>query len=330
MAKGQVRIAVDAMGGDHAPTSVIEGVQLALGLDPELTVLLVGLPEIVGEAPTPYEGRVEAVPATETIGMDEEPVIAVRTKRDSSLVVGSAAVRDGRAEALVSAGNSGAAMAASTLVMGRIEGVSRPAIAAVIPTSTAPCLLLDVGANTDCKPEHLLDFGLMGTAYSTTVLGVSEPSVALLSIGEEQSKGSQLTQAAYPLLAERLPGFVGHVEGRDIPTGSVDVVVTDGFTGNVALKLMEGVARELFAQMRAAAGTSTSSRIGGALLRPALRTLRDRLDPDTHGGAPLLGVDGVMVIAHGDSGPRAIAMAIAAASRGVRGGLTELLRSMMA
>jgi len=317
-----VTIAVDAMGGDLAPAVVLEGVDAALAADPALRVVLVG-PEDVVVAFAETRDRVEAVVSTEVIGMDEHAAAAVRGKKDSSIVVGCRLVKQGRADGFFSLGNSGATMAAATLMMGRIPGVLRPAIATVLPTAGAPCVLLDVGANADCKPEYLAQFGMMGAAYARCTLGVAAPTVALLNIGEEATKGSALAQEAYVLLDSRVPGFIGNVEGRDIPAGTADVIVTDGFTGNVALKLMEGMSKHLLGEFKRALTASAVSKVAAAVLKPSLAGLRDKLDPDVHGAAPLLGVQGLALIGHGSSGAKAVASALRVGAVAVRGGLVE-------
>ncbi len=317
-----VTIAVDAMGGDHAPGAVLDGVSAVLERDPGLHVSLVGPPEMV-EPFAASRPRVNAVAASQVIAMDEHPATAVRSKKDSSIVVGCLLVADDQADAFFSVGNTGATMAAATLVMGRIEGVSRPALAAVIPGPTSPTVLLDAGANAENKAEHLLQFAHMGVAYATIALGRANPTVGLLSIGEESTKGSALVLEAHGMLRAGVPGFIGNVEGGDILASTVDVVVTDGFTGNVALKVMEGVSRELFAQVRGAMLSSAINKAASAVFRPSLAKLRAKLDPETYGGAPLLGVAGVCIIGHGSSGPRAIASGIEAAARVARGGLVE-------
>ena len=314
-----VTVAVDVMGGDRAPDVVLAGVASALAADAALTVLLVGLPEVVNPAAA---ARCTPVVATETIAMDEHPATAVRQKPDSSIVIGCRLVREGRAQAFFSAGSTGACMAAATLGMGRIKGVIRPAIAAIIPGAAGSTVLLDVGANADAKPEMLFQFATMGRAYARTVLGVETPRLGLLNIGEEDTKGSQLAQEAHAMMAGAVPGFVGNVEGRDLPTGALDVIVTDGFTGNVALKALEGLAATLFGEIKAALGATLVTRAGAALVAPALRQLKGRLDPDTHGGAPLLGVNGVCIIGHGSANARAVSNGIAVAARAVRGNLT--------
>lgn len=314
-------LAVDAMGGDFAPAAVLDGVASALSADLLLHVMLVGSAEVVEPFAREHD-RVEAVVTTQIIEMGEHAAAAVRGKTDSSIVVGCRLVKEGRADGFFSAGNTGAAMAAATLVIGRIPGVLRPAIAAVLPTAGAPCVMLDVGANADCKPEQLAQFATMGRAYAKAALGVVAPRVGLLNIGEEPAKGSQLAQDAYALL-EGSEGFVGNVEGNDIPAGVADVIVTDGFTGNVVLKLMEGMSKHLLGEFKAALMSSPVNMVAAAVLKPSLNALRDKLDPDAHGAAPLLGVNGLALIGHGSSSPRAVASALRVGAVAVRAGLVE-------
>lgn len=324
MTARQVTIAVDAMGGDHAPEVVTAGVLRALEADGELHVLLVGPASIVEALASE---RCTPVSASEIIEMGEHPASAVRTKKDSSIVVGCRLVKEGRAQGFFSAGSTGACMAAATLIMGRVKGISRPAIATIIPAVERPVVLLDVGANADVKPEMLVQFAAMGVAYAQTILGVEEPSVALLNIGEEPTKGSALAQEAHALLAEQVPSFVGNVEGRDVAKGTVDVIVTDGFTGNVVLKTLEGLSAALFGQLRETLTSSLTTKLAAGFIMPALRQLKTRLDPEAYGGAPLLGVDGVCIIGHGGSKEAAVANGIAVAARAARGALTERIAS---
>ena len=324
----QVRIAVDSMGGDLAPGAVLEGVAAALEADPALDVLLVGPADVVGLFAADHE-RCVAVPASEVVTMDDHAATAVRTKKDASVVVGCRLVRDGDADGFLSAGSTGAVMTAAILVVGRIRGVLRPAIAAVLPTAEAPCVFLDVGANADCRPEYLVQFAQMGAAYSQATLGVSSPRIALLNIGEEEGKGSRLAQEAYALLERDVVGFIGNIEGRGVPAGAADVVVTDGFTGNVALKLMEGMSRQLLVQFKDAMLSSALSKVAATVLKPSLESLRDRLDPDQHGAAPLLGVNGLTLIAHGSSSPRAITSALRVGAMAVRGDLLGKTRAAL-
>ncbi|MGO8686414.1 MAG: phosphate acyltransferase PlsX [Candidatus Dormibacteria bacterium] len=327
-----VTVAVDAMSGDNDPEAAVAGALEAALAEP-LRVLLVGdpvrlqtvfdgwrraLPDRDQAAAERLRTHVEIVPAGSVIAMDEHPAQAVRSKRDASVVVATRLVADGRAQAAVSAGNSGATLAAALLTVGRIRGVARPAIGATFPTETASTFLLDVGANVDCKPLWLLQFAVMGDIYARLMMGVADPRIGLLSNGEEAEKGSELVQEAHRLLSAARLHFVGNVEGRDVFSGSCEVVVTDGFTGNVALKTAEGVAELLFSSISREARGSLTGRIGGALLRPRLRPLRDRVDYRRAGGALLLGVAGEVVIAHGRSDALAMGNAVRAAARAAR------------
>jgi phosphate acyltransferase len=302
------RIAVDAMGGDRGPEEVVAGALEARS--DEVT------PVLVGPAVLDTQG-LELIEAPDVIGMDEKPTDAVRTKPDSSLVVACRAVREGKADAVVSAGNTGAMLAACLLKIRRLPGVRRPAIAVTIPSRDGASVLLDAGANADARPEDLLQFAYMGAVFAEEILDVRNPEIRLLSIGEEPEKGNQLTLEAHALLAASDLNFAGNTEGRDLLRGGADVVVTDGFTGNVALKLLEGTIRNLLDAFREEITATTRGKLGGLLIRPAARRLRDRLDPDTYGGAYLLGLRGLAVIAHGNSSRRAIANAVRLAARGV-------------
>jgi phosphate acyltransferase len=324
-----VTVVVDAVGGDNAPDQILAGVTLALADDPSLRVILTGPAEVV----TPFasaSSQVDAHPTTQVIEMHEHPANAVRSKRDSSIVAGCRLVKEGAADAFFSAGSTGACMAAATLVMGRIKGVQRPAIATVMPTAGPPCVLLDVGANADCKPEHLLQFAFMGAAYASVVLGVVGPRISLLNIGEEATKGSVLAIETHEMMTAKVPNFIGNIEGRDVLAGVTDVVVTDGFTGNVTLKLLEGTSKILLGLVRDSITASPVAKTAAAVLRPALNRLKHRLDPDTYGGAPLLGVDGVCIIGHGTSKAKAVSNAIRVAAQAGRGGLTSQIAQAIA
>ena len=321
-------IAVDAMGGDHAPTEIVRGALRAVN-EHGIAVTLVGRREAVEHelraAGTATPAGIDIVDAREVIDMDEHPANAVRAKRDSSLVSSCALVAGGRARAVVSAGNSGAMLAAALFTIRRIPGVSRPAIGASFPSDAGQTFVLDVGANTDCKPEWLSQFALMGDVYARTMLSIPHPRVALLSNGEEAEKGSELVQAAHPLIAALPIQFAGNVEGKDIFRGSCDVVVTDGFTGNVVLKSAEGIGEFLFASIAREARTSFAGKVGGALLKPRLRPLRDRIDYRKTGGALLLGVAGEVVIAHGRSDAEATMNAIRVAARAADHGVSNVI-----
>jgi phosphate acyltransferase len=317
-----VRVAVDAMGGDQAPEEIVAGALEAAS--PGIVPVLFG--------PAGLDtGGLELVEAPDTIAMHEKPVEAVRAKPQSSLVAACRAVGEGHAAAVVSAGNTGAMLAASLFEIRRLAEVDRPAIAAVIPSRHGPTVLVDAGANADARPEHLVQFAEMGAMLAEEVLEIPSPSVRLLSIGEEPEKGSQLVLEAHQLLARSGLRFGGNVESRVLLEGGAgDVVVTDGFTGNVCLKLLEGTIKTLLDAFRDEIYASTRGRVGGLLIRPAARHLRERLDPDTYGGAYLLGLRGLAVIAHGNSSRRAIANAVQLAARGVEHRLVERLAERLA
>jgi glycerol-3-phosphate acyltransferase PlsX len=304
-----IRVAVDAMGSDRGASAVIEG-----ALDARADGVLE--PIIFGSADLDTRGLAH-VPTTQVVGMDDKPADALRTKEDSSLVRAVKAVADGEADAVVSAGNTGAMLAAGLVLLRRVPGVRRPAIAVPIPARKGPSVLIDAGANADCRAEHLLQFGTMGAVFAQEILGIRRPTVRLLSIGEEPEKGNQLTLEAHELLAASDLDFRGNAEGRDILAGAADVLVSDGFTGNVALKAVEGTIRTLLDSLREEITATTTGSVGGLLIRPAARRLRKRLDPDTYGGAYLLGLRGLVVIAHGNSSSTAVANAVRLAARGV-------------
>jgi len=296
------------MGGDRGPDEVVAGA-LAAAAD--------GIVPILFGPSTLDTGGLDHVVADEVIAMDEKPAEAVRAKPGSSLVAACRAVGEGSADAVVSAGNTGAMLAAGLLEIRRIPGVLRPAIAVPIPARDGPSVLLDCGANADARAEHLLQFGYMGAIFAEEILSLPAPEVRLLSIGEESEKGNQLALEAHQLLAESSLNFAGNTESRDLLAKAADVVVTDGFTGNVALKALEGTIRTVIDGLREEITATTLGKLGGLLIRPATKRLRRRLDPDTYGGAYLLGLRGLAVIAHGNSSQTAIANAIRLAARGV-------------
>jgi phosphate acyltransferase len=311
------RVAVDALGGDRAPDEIVAGALEAAadGID----VILFGP---AGLATT----GLELVEVTERIDMAEKPAEAVRRKPASSLVAAVRAVGEARAEAVVSAGNTGAMLAAGLRYLRRAPGVLRPAIAVPIPTRRRASVLIDAGANADNRPEHLLQFGVMGSTFAEEILGVERPEVRLLSNGEEPEKGNELTLEAHALLrGDPELNFGGNLESRDLLRGGADVVVADGFTGNIALKLLEGTIRELLDALQEEVSATPRGKLGGLLIRPAARRMRTRLDPDTYGGAYLLGLKGLVVIAHGNSHRGAIANAIRLAARGVEHRVVERL-----
>jgi glycerol-3-phosphate acyltransferase PlsX len=315
----QATIALDGMGGDHSPDVVVDGAVLA-ARELGVRILLVGpVRELEDRLRKAGSGLpIEVVNATEVVEMDEHPANAVRQKPDSSMVVGVRLVREGRAQAFVSAGNTGAVMAAGLFELRRIRGVDRPALAAVFPTRKGGTLVIDVGANADCKPEYLAQFGLMGSVYMESVFGVERPRVGLLSNGEEETKGSALVQAAHPRLRALPINFVGNVEGKEIPAGEVDVVVCDGFVGNVVLKLSEGLASTITGLIREEINASLLSKLFAVGVLPAFRRVRRRLDYAEYGGAPLLGLNGVCIVAHGRSNALAIKNAIRVAAQAIQ------------
>ena len=318
-------IAVDAMGGDNAPKEIVAGARQAAE-ELEVPVVLVGQPEAIGDT-----GGLEVIAASEVIGMRDDPAQGVRRKKDSSLVRAAEAVRDGAASAMVSAGNTGATMGAALLRMGRVKGVQRPAIATPIPVpGTTPTVLLDAGANAECTPAYLMQFAQMGSAFAAERYGIREPKVGLLSIGEEETKGTSLVKETHSLLAASGLNFIGNVEGRDLMSDAVDVVVTDGFTGNVALKTLEGGLKFLVQAVMNALGSSEEAKSVGNILLDALAPVAAELDPDATGGAMLLGVEGVCIISHGSSSARAIVNAVRVAREMVDAGLVGRLRHAVA
>ncbi|MCH7835848.1 MAG: phosphate acyltransferase PlsX [Chloroflexi bacterium] len=323
-------IALDAMGGDNAPAEIVAGgVRAARELG--LRLALVGRPEEVVAELAKHGAKpdtVTVVPASEVIAMDEQPAQAARHKKDSSLVVGMRMVKQGEAGAFVSAGNTGAIMAAAIMYLGRIKGIERPTLAALMPLSGKLTVFLDVGANADCKPNYLLQFGEMASAYMQRVWKVERPKVALLNIGEEEAKGSTLAQESYALLEKSGLNFIGNVEGRDVPTDIADVIVTDGFTGNIVVKTMEGVADFVMNQLRTAIKSRPWYAAAGLALMPAFNQVRKKLDYREYGAGPLLGVNGLVFIGHGRSDARAIFSALRVAREAAQSGMLEALREI--
>jgi phosphate acyltransferase len=328
-----MKIAVDAMGGDHAPREVVRGA-IDAAREHGLPLVLVGQEGRIRDELSALDTSgtdVEVVHASEVVEMCDVPGIALRKKRDSSIRVGLSLVADGKAASFVSAGNSGAVMAGGLLILKKIRGVDRPAIAATIPTPHGPVVLIDAGANVDCKPAHLLQFGYMGEAYSRKILGIDRPRIAVVSIGEEDLKGSDLTRETCDLLRQTGLRFIGNAEGRDFFSGKADVFVCDGFVGNVAVKTMEGMAQAFGQFLRTEIVKSTMAKVGALLAEGAIRNVKKRLDYAEYGGAPLLGVRGGVMICHGASDRRAIKNAIRAAGSMARFGVDEeIARSIAA
>ena len=305
------------MGGDHAPQVNIEGAVETVQESDDIEVILVGdetaiRKELKGKK---YRtDRISIVHASQVVEMHESPTVAIRKKRDSSIRVGINLVKAGKADAFVSAGHSGVVMGTSLLLLGMSKGVDRPAIATLMPTLRDTFILLDVGANVDCKPENLQQFALMGNIYCKLILGRDKPKVGLLSIGEEDVKGNELTKEAFKLIRQSSINFIGNIEGKDIFTGAADVVVCDGFTGNIALKISEGLAETILKMLKREISSVTTGRIGYLMMKPAIRNFKKRTDYDEYGGAPLLGINGTSIISHGRSSSKAIKNALRVAA----------------
>ena len=327
-------IAVDAMGADKAPAPEICGA-IQAARDLSVRVLLIGpedrLDPLLRETLRGERLPIEIVHASEHIGMDEKAAQAVRTKKDSSMRVGLKLVREGKAAAFLTAGNTGAAMATAKMVLGALPGVDRPALAMVLPTSAGtPCVLLDVGANVDCRPQNLVQFAVMGELYARSVLKIRRPRVGLLSIGEEEGKGNELTGEAFPLLKALPLHFIGNVEGRDIYNGHADVIVCDGFVGNVALKTSEGLTRLVRDMLKDSLRRTVTAQVGALLSRKAFSTFKRKMDPSEYGGAPLLGVRGVCIVGHGSSNDLAIRNCIRVAAEFAQTGVNGSIEAELA
>ncbi|MEF2594051.1 MAG: phosphate acyltransferase PlsX [Eggerthellaceae bacterium] len=320
----KVTIAVDALGGDNAPGVVLDGVEQALAADEDLTVILCGPDEVVSPFAAAHD-RCVAQATTEAISMGEHPAQAVRKKKDSSIVVGCRLVKEEAAQGFFSAGSTGACLAAATLVMGRAKGIARPALATVIPSPVRPVVMCDVGANADCKPEYLVQFGRMGSVYAQKMLGIEQPRAALLNIGEEEEKGSQFAQEAHKLMREKLPNFAGNAEGGDVLAANFDVFVCDGFTGNVCLKTIEGTSKVLFKTLKDIMMKSAVTKLGALTLKGGLADLKRQVSADTYGGAPLLGVKGACIVGHGSSNATAVKNGVLTSAQLVREHVSELI-----
>ncbi|WP_018132891.1 phosphate acyltransferase PlsX [Effusibacillus pohliae] len=324
-----MRLAIDAMGGDHAPDQIVQGAWRAAERFPDLQLVLVGdAARIRAILDDETRSNIEIVHTTEVIAADDEPVRAVRRKQDASLTVAARMVKEGRVDGFVSAGNTGALMAAGLLVIGRVEGIQRPALASVWPTFDGRgVLVLDVGANMDAEPAHLLQYAVMGDLYAKYVLAVDKPRIGLLNVGTEPGKGNALTKEAYSLFSQQTFAFVGNVEARDIMHGVCDVVVCDGFVGNVMLKLVEGVGLGMFNALKEVFLASPLSKLAALALKPGLKRFKQKFDYSEYGGAPLLGVNGVCIKAHGSSNARAFEMAIEQARQFLLHGVLDQIRA---
>jgi len=306
-----MRIAIDAMGGDHAPGAVVEGALQAAREWPDTELILVGDEAVLSGLLQERPDNLRVKHASEVIEATDEPAMAVRRKKDSSMVVAGRMVREQEADAMISAGNTGALMATGLLVVGRIKGIERPGLAPMIPTMDGKGVLaLDLGANMDAKPEHLVQYAIMGSIYRNRVHGIPRPRVGLLNVGTEAGKGNELTKAAYPLLEQAPVHFVGNVEARDVLNAECDVLVCDGFVGNVLLKALEGTAGAIFSVLKEEFMRSFATKLAAAVLKPGLVRFKQKLDYTEHGGAPLLGVNGLVIKGHGSSDANAIKNAV--------------------
>ncbi len=329
-----MRIAVDAFGGDNAPLEIVKGAISAVGNLPEDEIILVGKEneiKAILEAENASCERISIRHADEVIGTGEHPVEAIRAKKNSSLMVALSMVKNGEADVVVSAGNTGAYLAGAFRTIGRIKGIKRPALTTAIPTEgTARGLLLDVGANADCRPEHLVQFAQMGAIYAAHILKIENPRVALLNIGAEEAKGNALTKETHQLLKEQQDlNFIGNIEPRDVLSGAADVIVCDGFTGNVVIKLIEGTAMTMFSMLKKAFYKSFVTKLAAAILKPGLKVIKSKLDYTEYGGVPLLGINGVVFKAHGSSNSLAFANAIRSARDYAAAGINEQIKALV-
>ena len=327
-----LRIALDAMGGELGPEEMVAGAIEAVE-ESSLEVTLIGDETILNSVLQKLSytsSRLQVLHASQTISMDESPFDAIRRKKDSSIVKAFEHVKNGGADGAVSAGNSGATLASAIKFLGRLENISRPGIASIFPTLKKPLVMMDVGANVDCRPQHLFQFGLMASAFSNNLFGIEKPSIGLLSIGEEGGKGNILVKSAHELFRRSSLNFIGNVEGRDIFQGDVDVIVCDGFVGNVCLKVSEGLAEAIISMLRSEMSKSSMAKIGYILAKQAFGNFRKRVDYAEYGGAPLLGVSGTGIVCHGRSNAKAIKNAIKVAAEMIRGKVNEHIMQLLA
>ena len=326
-----MRIALDAMGGERGPEVMVAGAIQAIK-EPGVYVTLLGdenlLSRILQNHPD-IGSKIQIVHSSQAIAMDESPIEAIRRKKDASIVKAFDLVKNGEADAVVSAGNSGATMASAIRSLGRLNNVSRPGIASVFPTLKKPLVIMDVGANVDCRPQHIFQFGVMASAFSNNLFGIKKPSIGLLSIGEEGGKGNVLVKSAHELFRKSTLNFVGNVEGRDIFQGNVDVIVCDGFVGNITLKVSEGLAEAIITMLKNEMAKSVMAKIGYMLAKPAFDSFRKRVDYAEYGGAPLLGLNGTGIVCHGRSNARAIMNAIRVAAEMVRNNVNEHITQLL-
>lgn len=324
-----MKVIVDAMGGDNAPGAIVEGCVLALKEIPSLLLTFTGREDVIIAELAKHQfdsGRINIVNATEVIDMAEPPVEAIRHKRDSSLVKGLRLLGDGEGDVFITAGSTGATIAGATLIVKRLPGVKRPALAPLLPTRTGRAMLIDAGANAECRPSYLAQFALMGSIYMRNVIGIESPRVGLINNGAEAEKGNELTKAAYKLIEQMPVLFAGNAEGRDLVSGDFDVLVCDGFTGNVVLKFMEGLAGVLLGMLKKELTSSFRTKLGAALSMPAFKNLKKSMDYTEYGGALLLGVNGGVVKAHGSSNAKAILSTLRQAAGFIQGEVVEVIK----
>jgi glycerol-3-phosphate acyltransferase PlsX len=324
-----VKIVVDCMGGDNAPYSTVEGVVSAIN-EFDIDIIATGDKNVLEENFNKYtfdKSKLEIIHTSEIILNEDKPVKAIRSKKDSSMVVALNLVKEGKADAVVSAGNTGALLAGGLFILGRVEGLDRPALCTFLPNKKGMSVLLDAGANADCKPRNLLEFGVMGDIYASKILNINSPKVGIVNVGEEEGKGNELSKKSYEMLKNNKDiNFIGNVEARNIPYGYSDVIVCDGFTGNVILKLMEGVAMSIFSMLKETFLSSIKTKIGAALLKDDLLNMKKNLDYTEYGGAPLLGVNGALIKAHGSSNGKAIKNAIKQSIKFVEGNVLNEIK----
>ncbi|WLR43565.1 phosphate acyltransferase PlsX [Bacillus carboniphilus] len=324
-----MKIAIDAMGGDHAPQAVVDGAIKAIDKIKGIEITLFGDKQLIDDSiPEQYKTQIKVIHTDEKIDSNDDPVKAVRKKRNSSMVLATKEVKEQKVDACISAGNTGALIASGLFNVGRIKGIDRPGFAPTFPTIDGKgFLMLDVGANSDAKPSHLLQYAIMGSIYSEKVRGIAQPKIGLLNIGTEENKGNELTKNAYELLSQSSLNFVGNVEARDLLNGVADVVVTDGFTGNVALKAIEGTAMSIFSMLKEELTSSLPSKLAASILKPQLKNLKAKLDYSEYGGAGLFGLKYPVIKAHGSSDGQAMFSAIQQASEMVTNNVCELIES---
>jgi glycerol-3-phosphate acyltransferase PlsX len=323
-----MKIIIDAMGGDNAPEEIVKG-SIAASKEFNINIILAGdenkIREILNRENADLS-RFEIIHTSEVITNNDHPAQAIRKKKDSSMVVGMRMLKEGSGDAFISAGNTGALLAGGLFVLGRINGIDRPGLAPIVPGKNGPFLLMDVGANAECKVQNIVQFGLMGTIYMKKVFKKESPSVALVNIGSEEEKGTEFVKTCYKALQQSDLNFKGNIEGRDISEGNIDVVVSDGFTGNIVLKVFEGVAQSIFDTLKTEIMSSTRTKIGGLLLKPVFAKFKKKFDYTEHGGAILLGVNGPVIKAHGSSNAKALKNAVRQAILCIEGGVVENIR----